>query len=77
MPGPEPFDPAGVRWIDEQGAPVSCVEKLKVLTETLTELRDMAQDAFEDGLLMGCAEAQLRRVLADLVAGLANPYRKP
>jgi len=33
-------------------------------------------DALEDGVLMGCDEAQLREVLAGIIAGLVNPYRK-
>ena len=37
----------------------------------------MAQDAFEDAVLMGCDEAQFRRVLLDLAQSLANPYHKP
>jgi hypothetical protein len=63
-------------WHTPEGEPVSCVEKIKVLNENLTELRDLAQDALEDGVLMGCDEAQLREVLAGIVAGLVNPYRK-
>ena len=55
---------------------MSCVEKIKVLNENLSELRGLAQDALEDGVLMGCDEAQLREVLAGIVAGLVNPYRK-
>jgi hypothetical protein len=68
------FDPAAIRWHDEAGEPVACVEKLKVLGETLDELRQVAQDALEDAILMGCAEAQVRQVLRALVDGLANPY---
>jgi len=63
-------------WHTPEGEPVSCVEKIKVLNENLSELRDLAQDALEDGVLMGCDEAQLREVLAGLIAGLVNPYRK-
>jgi hypothetical protein len=63
-------------WHTPEGEPVSCVEKIKVLNENLAELRGLAQDALEDGILMGCDEAQLREVLADIVAGLVNPYRK-
>jgi hypothetical protein len=65
-----------IRWLDDRGEPVSCVEKLKVLTETLGELRQAAQDALEDAILMGCREDQVRLVLNDLIDGLANPYRK-
>jgi hypothetical protein len=69
-------DPAAVRWLTPAGEPVACVEKLKVLTENLVELRQMAQDALEDAILMGCDEAQTRQVLADLMASLENPYAK-
>jgi hypothetical protein len=63
-------------WLTPEGEPVSCVEKIKVLNENLAELRDLAQDALEDGVLMGCDEAQLRAVLGGIIAGLVNPYRK-
>jgi len=69
-------DLKSIRWLTPAGEPVACVEKLKVLTENLVELRQMAQDALEDALLMGCDETQTRQVLADLVAGLENPYAK-
>ena len=63
-------------WHTPEGDPVSCVEKIKVLNENLAELRALAQDALEDGVLMGCDEAQLRDVLSGIIAGLVNPYRK-
>ena len=63
-------------WHTPEGEPVSCVEKIKVLNENLAELRELAQDALEDGVLMGCDEAQLREVLAGIISGLVNPYRK-
>ena len=47
---------------------MSCVDKIKVLNENLTELQQMAQDALEDAILMGCDEAQVRAVLAALMA---------
>jgi hypothetical protein len=63
-------------WRQPDGKPVSCVEKIKVLNENLAEIRQLAQDALEDGLLMGCSEEQLRQVLRDLVDSLTNPYGK-
>jgi hypothetical protein len=63
-------------WHTPEGEPVSCVEKIKVLNENLAELRELAQDALEDGVLMGCDETQLREVLAGIIAGLINPYKK-
>lgn len=63
-------------WRTPDGEPVSCIEKIKVLNENLAELRGLAQDALEDAVLMGCDERQVREVLADIVAGLVNPYKK-
>jgi hypothetical protein len=61
-------------WRTPEGEPVSCVEKIKVLNENLAELRDLAQEALEDAVLMGCDETQVRAVLAGIVADLVNPY---
>ena len=58
------------------GNPVSCVEKIKVLNQNLDEIRQLAQDALEDAILMGCDEAQIRAVLQNVVEDLQNPYRK-
>lgn len=63
-------------WRQPDGKPVSCAEKIKVLNENLTEIQQMAQDALEDAILMGCDEAQVRDVLHGLVDSLDNPYRK-
>jgi len=63
-------------WRTPAGEPVSCVEKIKVLNENLAELRELAQEALEDAVLMGCDEKQVREVLTGLVAGIVNPYRK-
>jgi len=63
-------------WRTPDGEPVSCVEKIKVLNENLQEIHDLAQEALEDALLMGCDESQVREVMRQLVAALQNPYRK-
>jgi hypothetical protein len=63
-------------WRTPEGEPVACVEKIKVLNGNLAELRELAQEALEDAVLMGCDERQVRQVLADLLGGLVNPYRK-
>ncbi len=61
-------------WRAPDGTPVSCYEKLKVLEENLDEIRDMAQEALEDAVLMGCDEDQVRSVLRDLVDSLDKPF---
>lgn len=67
---------SGQVWRQPDGKPVSCVEKIKVLNQNLDEIRQMAQDALEDAILMGCDEGQVRGVLQRLVDDLQNPYRK-
>ena len=62
-----------ITWRQSDGKAVSCEEKLKVLDDNLAEIRQMCQDAFEDALLMGCDEAQVRYVFASVIASLHNP----
>mgnify|MGYP003542797344 FL=1 len=64
-------------WKRPDGSIVTCTEKIKVLRENLDELRQMAQDAFEDALLMECEESQIRAVFQEIIANLENPYAKP
>ena len=61
-------------WTSPEGKPIACIEKLKVLNDNYSELQQMMQDAFEDALLMGCDEAQLRLCFAELATRLDNPY---
>lgn len=64
-------------WKRPDGSVVSCTEKIKVLRENLEELRQVAQDAFEDALLMECEEGQIREVFRELIDSLENPYLPP
>ena len=61
-------------WRGPNGEVVACVEKNKVLSENLEEIRQVCQDALEDAVLMGCDERQFRAVLSGLVNDLKNPY---
>jgi len=61
-------------WLRDDGSVVSCTEKVKVMNENLDEVQQMAQDLFEDALLMEVSEAQIRAVLHRLVDELVNPY---
>jgi hypothetical protein len=64
------------KWLRDDESVVSCTEKVKVMTENFDEIKQIAQDAFEDGLLMEVSEAQMRQALHDLVDQLVNPYFK-
>ena len=73
MTGPAADAAAGLVWPGADGVPVSCREKLRTLAENHAEAAQVLQDAFEDAVLMGVDEAAMRRIMADLVAGLRSP----
>lgn len=58
-PRPEPT------WRTPDGEPVSCLEKLKVLAQNLSEFEETAQDILEDAALMGCDVEQVRAILRE------------
>ena len=63
-------------WRKPSGAPVSCVEKIKVLNENLAELRNLAQETLDDALLLGCSKEQARQILRDMLNELDSPYEE-
>ena len=63
-------------WIRDDKSIVSCTEKIKVMKENFDELKLIAQDAFEDGLLMEVSHEQLKKTLHKLVDELQNPIKK-
>jgi hypothetical protein len=62
-------------WPGDDGNPLSCRDKLKVLAENHAELAQMLRDAFEDAILMGVDEAAMRGILAEMIQGLDSPKR--
>lgn len=64
------------KWLRDDKSVVSCTEKVKVMTENFDEIKQIAQDALEDGLLMEVSEQQMRDALHQLVDSLINPYKK-
>ena len=61
-------------WLRDDGSIVSCTEKIKVMKENFHEIKQITQDAFEDGILMEVSEQQMRETLHNLVDELMNPY---
>jgi Mor family transcriptional regulator len=61
-------------WRSPTGDVIACVEKNKVLQENLVEIRQVCQDAFEDAVLMGCDEQQIRAVFIELMNNLESSY---
>ena len=62
-------------WPGDDGNPLACRDKLKVLSENHAELAQMLRDTFEDAILMGVDEAAMRAVLTGMVEGLESPKR--
>lgn len=62
-------------WLDNDGVPLSCVEKIKMLNENILEIREMCREAMEDAVLMGGDERQVREVLLRLVRTLEEPFK--
>ena len=71
-----PEKSAWPKWVRDDDSVVACTEKVKVMTENFDEIKQIAQDAFEDGLLMEVSEHQMREALHRLVDMLVNPYQK-
>jgi len=63
-------------WERDDKSVVSCSEKIKVMKENFDELKQLAQDAFEDGLLMEVSEKQLKNTLQKLIEELDSPIKK-
>jgi Mor family transcriptional regulator len=61
-------------WRSPSGDVIACLEKNKVLQENLVEIRQVCQDAFEDAVLMGCDEQQIRAVFIELMNNLESAY---
>ena len=62
-------------WPGDDGNPLSCRDKVKVLAENHAELAQMLRDTFEDAILMGVDEAAMRGILTDMIKGLESPKR--
>lgn len=64
---------AAFPWLDRDGKPIACVEKLKVLRENDSDLRQSLQDAYEDGILMGVPPELMRRSFESMLEDLRDP----
>ena len=64
------------KWLRDDDSIVACTEKIKVMNENFDEIKQIAKDALEDGLLMEVSETQMRSALHALVDALINPYKR-
>jgi hypothetical protein len=66
--------PKAPEWMGPDGLKVSCTEKVKVLNENYDEIQEIAAEAFEDAVLMGCEPTAYRRAMIAMIEGLKEPY---
>ena len=66
--------PSDIVWKSPSGQIIACTEKIKVMQQNIEEIQQMAQDAFEDAILMGIDPEQIKSYFATLMQNLHNPY---
>ena len=60
-------------WLQENGQPVSCLEKIRVLEENWREVQQIVKDAFDDAVLMGVSAQGMREKLVQYILTLKTP----
>ncbi len=61
------------RWEADDGSPVSCEEKRRLLDQTEAAIALSLRDGFEDAVLMGVGASFYRARLHAIVDGLLDP----
>lgn len=62
------------RWKTTTGATVSCTEKVRVLDDNFKELRELAQEALDDAVLMGCPAKDVLDTMISMLSELQSQY---
>lgn len=63
-------------WLNPQGMPLSCTEKVKVLEENWQEVYEVMQNALDDAILMGCSTSFAKEQFARMARELSSQYRE-
>lgn len=59
-------------WQLAAGGQVTCEEKIKLLNENFIEAQQVCKDMYEDAVLMGCDEVQVKQALEDIVGNISK-----
>ena len=59
-------------WLGKDKLKISCKEKIKVLNNNIDELQEMISDIYDEAILIGIDEKQLKEVLLKIVKNIRN-----
>lgn len=71
----KPLPVLNAKWLQPDGSPVACMEKLKVLEQNLEEFRSLALELLEDAVLMGCDPQLVRDILKAEVEAVDTHFK--
>ncbi len=64
-----------IKWHNDAGDLIACVEKIKAMEQNLLELSALAQDILDDGVLMDISETQIKHIMQQLIHNLNSTYK--
>ena len=70
MKSSKPFIPK--YWIGKNKEKISCKEKIKVLNSNIDELQEMISEIYDEAILIGIDEKQLKDVLFEIIKNMKN-----
>ena len=59
-------------WLGKDKHKISCKEKIKVLNNNIDELQEIISDIYDEAILIGIDEKQLKEVLLKIVKNIKN-----
>ena len=66
-----------MKWVNNDGDCIGCMEKNKVLEENFNEIKDLFQDAFDDAFLLDCDMAQFKENYIQMIKEMQPSVKKP
>ena len=59
-------------WLGKDKQKISCKEKINVLNDNIYELQEVISDIYDEAVLIGIDEEQLKDVLLNLIKSTKN-----
>ncbi len=59
-------------WLGKDKQKISCKEKINILNDNINELQELFSDIYDEAILIGIDEKQLKEVLQKMVKNMTN-----